>query len=66
METVSRIVMRLNEAQTRNNPDTDGDQLKDGEEVITYLTDPLKPDTDSDGLSDGEEVVTHENKSDPA
>ena len=42
-----------------NNPDTDGDQLKDGEEVITYLTNPLKPDTDSDGLSDGAEVITY-------
>lgn len=39
------------------NPDSDGDELKDGEEVITYLTDPLKPDTDSDALSDGEEVL---------
>ncbi len=46
-----------------NNPDTDGDQLKDGEEVITYLTDPLKPDTDSDGLADGAEVIT--NKTNP-
>ena len=42
-----------------NNPDTDGDQLKDGEEVITYLTDPLKTDSDSDALSDGAEVITH-------
>ena len=41
------------------NPDTDGDQLKDGEEVITYLTDPLKPDTDLDGLPDGAEVITY-------
>lgn len=36
--------------------DTDGDFLKDGEEVNTYGTDPLKMDTDEDGLDDGEEV----------
>ena len=28
------------------NPDTDADGLKDGEEVNTYLTNPLNPDTD--------------------
>jgi hypothetical protein len=39
------------------NADSDGDELKDGEEVFTYLTDPLKPDSDSDGLTDGEEVL---------
>lgn len=38
------------------NPDTDGDGLKDGEEVNKYKTDPLKADTDGDGLKDGEEV----------
>lgn len=46
-----------------NNPDTDGDGLKDGEEVNDYNTDPLKADTDGDGLKDGEEVKTH--KTDP-
>ena len=39
-----------------NNPDTDGDGLKDGEEVRRYRTNPLKADTDGDGLSDGDEV----------
>jgi hypothetical protein len=39
-----------------NNPDTDGDGLKDGEEINTYGTDPLNPDTDNDGLADREEV----------
>jgi outer membrane protein OmpA-like peptidoglycan-associated protein len=43
--------------------DTDGDGLKDGEEVKTYKTDPLKADTDGDGLKDGEEVNV--NKTDP-
>lgn len=42
-----------------NNPDTDGDGLKDGEEVNAYKTDPLNPDTDGDGLKDGEEVRTY-------
>ncbi|RJP76163.1 MAG: OmpA family protein [Candidatus Zixiibacteriota bacterium] len=41
------------------NPDTDGDGLKDGDEVLTYKTDPLKPDSDGDGLTDGDEVLTH-------
>jgi outer membrane protein OmpA-like peptidoglycan-associated protein len=47
----------------RNNPDTDGDGLKDGEEVNRYKTAPLNPDTDNDGLKDGEEVNRY--KTDP-
>lgn len=42
-----------------NNPDTDGDGLNDGDEVLKYKTDPLKADTDGDGLKDGEEVFTY-------
>ncbi|MCH9028514.1 MAG: OmpA family protein [Bacteroidetes bacterium] len=42
-----------------NNPDTDGDGLKDGEEVRTYKTDPLNADTDADQLQDGAEVIVH-------
>ena len=42
-----------------NNPDTDGDGLKDGEEVNAYKTDPKNPDTDGDGLQDGAEVKTY-------
>ena len=45
------------------NPDTDADGLKDGEEVNTYKTDPLLSDTDGDGLSDGDEVIKY--KTDP-
>lgn len=41
------------------NPDTDGDGLKDGEEVRTYRTDPLNPDTDGDRLRDGDEVYRY-------
>jgi outer membrane protein OmpA-like peptidoglycan-associated protein len=46
-----------------DNPDTDGDALKDGEEVMTYKTDPLNSDSDGDILKDGQEVNTH--KTDP-
>lgn len=47
-----------------NNPDTDGDGLKDGDEVKKYNTDPKNPDSDGDGLKDGEEVFTY--KTNPA
>lgn len=40
-----------------NNPDADGDGLKDGDEVKTHLTLPLRPDTDGDGLNDGQEIT---------
>jgi len=39
-----------------NNPDTDGDGLSDGDEVLIWHTDPLNPDTDGDGYPDGTEV----------
>ncbi|MBU1114534.1 MAG: outer membrane beta-barrel protein, partial [Bacteroidetes bacterium] len=41
------------------NADSDGDGLKDGEEVQKYNTDPLNADSDGDGLKDGEEVNTY-------
>ncbi len=34
-------------------PDTDGDQLEDGEELLLFSSDPLNPDTDGDGCGDG-------------
>ena len=46
-----------------NNPDTDGDGLTDGDEVLKYKTNPLKADTDGDGLNDGDEVMKY--KTDP-
>ncbi|MGE5436054.1 MAG: OmpA family protein [Syntrophothermus sp.] len=46
-----------------NNPDTDGDGLLDGQEVLSYKTDPKNPDTDADGLKDGAEVKQY--KTDP-
>lgn len=40
-----------------NNPDSDGDGLKDGVEVDQYKTNPLDKDTDDDRLMDGEEII---------
>jgi len=39
------------------NPDTDGDGLWDGDEVLKQGTDPKNTDTDADGLSDGDEIL---------
>lgn len=41
-----------------SNPDTDGDGLTDGQEVLRHGTDPKKSDSDADGLTDGAEVLT--------
>lgn len=38
------------------NPDTDADNVADGDEINIYGTDPLVADTDGDGRSDGEEL----------
>ncbi|MFX1533054.1 MAG: hypothetical protein ACFFDI_02355 [Promethearchaeota archaeon] len=48
------------EGTNPNNPDTDGDELTDGDEVHIYFTDPTLEDTDGDGLTDYEEVVTYQ------
>ena len=45
--------------------DTDGDNLKDGDEVNTYFTDPLKVDTDKDGLDDDDEIYFGTDPKDP-
>jgi len=37
------------------NPDTDNDELSDGDEVNRHGTNPLNPDTDTDELTDGDE-----------
>jgi hypothetical protein len=42
-----------------NNPDTDNDGLKDGEEIDNYGTSPVDYDTDVDGIGDGDEVLTY-------
>ncbi len=41
------------------NSDTDGDELKDGDEMNKYNTDSKNPDSDGDQLKDGEEVLTY-------
>jgi len=41
-----------------NNPDTDGDGLTDGQEVLMYHTNPVLFSTDDTGISDGIEVQT--------
>jgi peroxiredoxin len=48
-----------------NNPDSDGDGLKDGQE-FDWGSDPLKEDSDGDGIKDGQEVEngTHPAKDD--
>ena len=38
------------------NPDTDNDMIRDGDEVYLYFTDPLNPDTDGGGVADGQEL----------
>ncbi len=43
----------------KRNPDSDGDGLMDGAEVLTHKTNPLNADSDGDGLKDGEEVNTY-------
>lgn len=40
-----------------NNPDTDGDGLGDGEEILIHGTNPAAVDSDSDGVPDGAEVI---------
>ena len=39
-----------------NEPDTDGDDLNDGEEIKVYDTNPVKPDTDDDGVNDKDDI----------
>ena len=43
------------------NPDTDGDKLPDGYEVLTLNTDPLEVDTDENGVSDADEDFDNDN-----
>lgn len=43
------------------NPDTDGDGLPDGYEVLTLNTDPLEIDTDGNGVLDGNEDFDTDN-----
>jgi hypothetical protein len=47
------------------NPDTDGDGLEDGVEVLTTGTDPTDDDSDDDGLLDGNEDLDGDGQLDP-
>lgn len=40
-------------------PDTDGDDLSDGDEVLKYFTSPNSVDTDQDGLPDAWEIANN-------
>jgi len=42
-----------------NKADSDGDGLRDGEEVRTYRTDPLAKDSDGDDLTDYDEIFVY-------
>lgn len=46
-----------------NNPDSDGDGINDGDELLIYGTDPLRRDTDGDFITDGDEINVY--KTDP-
>ena len=53
----SYLLARSSPSKTdANNPDTDGDGLTDGDEVLIFHTDPSSVDTDGDGLSDSDEL----------
>ncbi|WP_305794036.1 hypothetical protein [Halorientalis sp. IM1011] len=47
------------------NPDTDDDNLVDGDEIDRHGTNATDPDTDGDGLDDGREVNGPTNPTDP-
>ena len=50
-----------------NNPDTDGDGIFDGEEVVDgFVTNPILADTDGDEFNDGDEVSAGTDPTDPA
>ncbi len=54
-EKVSPDVIVNEEIKTTSNIDTDGDGLKDWEEIL-WKTDPLKADSDGNGTPDGKEI----------
>lgn len=51
-----QLAIQSNEAALFANKDTDGDNLKDWEEVLWH-TDPNNPDTDGDGTKDNDEIL---------
>ena len=57
VETNTGVYVDINDTGTDpEEDDTDGDGLKDGDEVNIYQTDPTDSDTDDDGIPDGWEI----------
>ena len=52
----SQLADTENDEEILKNKDTDGDSLKDWDELNVYKTSPYLDDSDSDGFSDGEEI----------
>jgi hypothetical protein len=52
------------EGTKADSPDTDGDELYDGEEVKSWQSSPLHADSDGDGAPDGTEVRAGSNPTD--
>ncbi len=48
------------------NPDSDGDTISDGAEVVSWRSDPTKTDSDGDGLVDNEEIAENPFITNPA
>ena len=55
---VTALTFRLEVHSDPNNPDTDGDGLDDGDEVLTHGTYPISVDSDADGARDDFEIVS--------
>lgn len=57
IETNTGVYVDENDTGTDpENDDTDGDGVKDGDEVNIYHTNPIKKDTEGDGMPDGWEI----------
>lgn len=50
---------------SESEPDSDGDGVSDGDEILVHGTDPLQGDSDGDGLSDGDEVTIDTDPNNP-
>ena len=48
------------------NPDTDGDTISDGAEVVSWRSNPTSRDSDSDGIEDQEEIAENPVVTNPA
>ncbi|MCF2141054.1 MAG: PKD domain-containing protein [Candidatus Lokiarchaeota archaeon] len=54
-----RTIERISTHTDPLNPDTDSDNLLDGDELNVYNTDPANPDSDGDELYDGDEIFIY-------